>query len=162
MCSRRHIKSIWLEWALDYMFIGIDAFEHTVQYWKGGKHAFSYTTLAYAAAAGLEILRLPAAKTANKRIYMSPQEASQHQIVAELEKQQGVEYTSLPFEAESALAEAREIVAADHMSFATVPATVLLPEYQANFVTAGKLPLLERLNGVKLPELTVENVVTRN
>lgn len=119
--------------------------------------------MAYSAAAVLQILRLPAEQTANKRIYVSPFEASQHQIVAELEKQQGVKYTSVPFDADAALKMAKAKWKAERDVYAlytTIAAAVLLTEYKAGFVTAGKGPVLESMEGVELPKLTLEDVVS--
>ncbi|KAK5120688.1 hypothetical protein LTR85_006046 [Meristemomyces frigidus] len=154
--------SIWVEWALDAKFLGIDTVEHTVKYWRDGNHPFSSTTLPYAAAAALQILQLPVEQTANKRIFVSAFEASQRQVVAELEKQQGVEYTSIPYDADKTVEEAKAKWAAQqdiYAAYTTVTASIMLPEYGSNFDTSGKQPLLERMEGVALPRLTLESVL---
>ncbi|KAK6396413.1 hypothetical protein LTR65_009497 [Meristemomyces frigidus] len=154
--------SIWLEWALDAQFLGIDPIKHSVQYWRDGTHEFSCTTLPYSAAAALQVLQLPAEQTANKRIFVSAFEASQRQIVAELEKQQGVQYTAVPFDADKTVQEAKAKWDAEQdipAAYTTLVAAAVLPEYKANFETVGKQPLLQGMDGVTLPKLTLEGVV---
>ncbi|GAB1739847.1 hypothetical protein NU219Hw_g4781t1 [Hortaea werneckii] len=153
-------SSIWLDWALDTKFLGIDPEAHTVRYWRDGSAKWSATTLPYTAAAVVQILKNHRA-TANRRIFLSPFETSQREIVAELERQQGVKYDELPFDADA------EVAAAEHkwttendMSsvYVTIPAVVLLPEYGTAFQTRAKFPIAEAIEGVKLPPMSVAGV----
>ena len=151
--------SIWLEWALGYTFLGIDTVAHTAQYWNDGSHAFSNTTLPYSAQATLQILKHPELFQ-NQRVFLSGVEASQRQIVAELERQkQGEKYTDTQVNGEQIVrdAQAQWSSGDKNAAYTLVTAGILLPEYKANFATAGKKPILEEM--VDIPKLTLEEVV---
>ncbi|KAI7364209.1 hypothetical protein KC354_g5894 [Hortaea werneckii] len=154
-------SSVWLDWALDTKFLGVDPEAHTVTYWRNGFAQWSATTLLYTAEAVVQILRNRRA-TANKRIFLSPFETSQREIVAELERQQGVKYDVFPFDADAEVAAAkRKWTAEKDMSsiYVTIPAVVLLPEYGTAFQTAAKSPIAEEMESVKLPPMSVAEVV---
>ncbi|KAK5123525.1 hypothetical protein LTR85_002563 [Meristemomyces frigidus] len=154
--------SIWTDWALGMKFFDIDPVAHTARYWRNGTHAFSQTTLPYAAQAVIQVLKHPDA-TRNERVFLSAFEASQRDIVAELEKQQGMQYTvDESFDADKVVEEAKAkwLKEGDLSTLATtIRAAVMLPEYGTNFVSAGKKPILEQVEGVRLPTLTLESVV---
>ncbi|KAF7188358.1 Phenylcoumaran benzylic ether reductase Pyrc5 [Pseudocercospora fuligena] len=173
--------SIWLEWALPLNFLGmsciailfskitetnmttdIDPKAHTVAYWDNGTHKPAHTTLSYAAQGVLECLKHPK-ETKNKRIFMQAFAASQREIVAELEKQQGVKYTELsPIDGTIAVQNAHQSWEAslhkDQIArIQTVKAQILVKEYGTDFVEAGKKPLLETF--VDMPKVTLQDVV---
>lgn len=150
---------IWLDWALDTKFLGIDPVAHTVQYWEGGSHTPSHTTLAYAAQAVADVLKHPDLGV-NQRIFLSPFQASQREIVTELETQQGVEYTANHVEGHDDVEQAKVkwIRERDeNAAYILVSAGILLPEYRSDFETAGKQPILEKL--IEMRKLTLEDVV---
>ncbi|KAI6803291.1 hypothetical protein KC332_g15111 [Hortaea werneckii] len=154
-------SSIWLDWALDTKFLGIDPEAHTVRYWRDGSAKWSATTLPYTAAAVVQILRNRRA-TANKRVFLSPFETSQREVVAELERQQGVKYDVLPFDADAEVAGAKQKWSTEKdMSsiYVTIPAVVLLPEYGTAFQTAAKSPIAEKMESMKLPQISAVEVV---
>ncbi|KAI6802130.1 hypothetical protein KC367_g8196 [Hortaea werneckii] len=154
-------SSIWLDWALDTKFLGIDPETHTVRYWRDGSAKWSATTLPYTAAAVVQILRNPH-DTANKRIFLSPFETSQREVVAELERRQGVEYNVIPFDADEEVAAAKKkwITEKDMGSiYVTIPAAVLLAEYEAAFQIAAKSPIAEKMESLKLPQISAAEVV---
>ncbi|KAI7553410.1 hypothetical protein KC331_g1249 [Hortaea werneckii] len=89
------------------------------------------------------MLRDPRA-TANRRIFLSPFETSLREIVAELERQQGVKYEVLPFDAEAEVAAAKQKPTTEkdmNSIYVTIPAVVLLPEYGTAFQTAAKFAI---------------------
>ncbi|KAI6855392.1 hypothetical protein KC343_g3207 [Hortaea werneckii] len=154
-------SSIWLDWALDTKFLGIDPEAHTVRYWRDGSAKWSATTLPYTAAAVVQILRNPRA-TANRRVFLSPFETSQREVVAELERQQRVKYEVLPFDADAEVAAAKQKWSTEKdMSsiYVTIPAVVLLPEYGTAFQTTGKSPIAEKMESMKLPTISAAEVV---
>lgn len=132
-----------------------------MRYWRDGNAKWSATTLPYTAAAVVQILRNPRA-TANRRIFLSPFETSQREVVAELERQQGMRYDVLPFDADAEVAAAKQKWTSEKdMSgiYVTIPAVVLLPEYGTAFQTAAKFPIAEEMENMKLPPMSVAEVV---
>lgn len=104
-----------------------------------------------------------AEETKNKRVYLNPLRTSQREVVAELEKQQGVKYKELdPVVGTKAIAEAHEKWASSGQTdipavLTTVTAQILVEEYGTDFTKAGKGPILEDF--VKLPKITLPEVV---
>lgn len=115
-------------------------------------------SLPYAALAIVESLTHPEA-TRNLRIFISPFESSQREVVAELERLQGVKYI-VSHVSESIVEETHaRIAAGDESAIAlTITAAVLLPEYRADFKTSGKQPLAEDI--ADLPQLSLQDVLT--
>lgn len=155
-------KMLMLFRALEVKFLGIDPVEHTVAYWDGAYHAASHTTLSYAAQGVIECLKHPE-ETKNKRVFLEAFTASQREIVAELEKQQGVKYEELePVDGKKTVEDAHQRWEASGQTdndavITTVVAGILMPEYHADFVQSGKKPMLEDL--VQMPKVTLEDVV---
>ncbi|KAE8446661.1 hypothetical protein EG329_011704 [Mollisiaceae sp. DMI_Dod_QoI] len=151
---------IWLDWALDENFIDVDAKAHSVVYWDEGKHKPSMTTLPYAAQGVLQILKHPGT-FGNQRVFMEGFAASQKEIVAELEIQQGVKYSSTKVVGKDKAREAMAILEKGfdlNHALTTVKAGILVPEYKADFVASGKKPILEQVvEG--LPKITLTDVV---
>ena len=132
-----------------------------MRYWRDGSAKWSATTLPYTAAAVVQILRNPH-DTANKRIFLSPFETSQREVVAELERRQGVEYNVIPFDADEEVAAAKKkwITEKDMGSiYVTIPAAVLLAEYEAAFQIAAKSSIAEKMESLKLPQISAAEVV---
>ncbi|KAK4959020.1 hypothetical protein LTR10_003819 [Elasticomyces elasticus] len=149
--------SIWLDWALDNIFIGIDPFAHKIEYWQNGTHSPSMTTLAYAAQAVVASLKHPEA-TRNKRVFVSPFEVSQRKIVEVLEELQGVNYAVSHVPGHIIERTHVRIVGGDTNAVAvTIAAGVLLSEYRADFVSSGKTPLIESI--ADMPSLGVQEVL---
>ncbi|KAK4503959.1 hypothetical protein PRZ48_004874 [Zasmidium cellare] len=154
--------SIWLEWALDVVFIGIDPVKHTVAYWDNGTHTPTVSTLPYSALGVVESIK-HAEETKNKRIFLDPLKASQREVVAELERQQGVKYTELePVVGTKAIEEAHKKWADSGETdipavLTTVTAQILVEEYGTDFKKARKGPILEDF--VKMPKITLPEVV---
>jgi hypothetical protein len=144
---------------LDVGALDIDPVNHKADLWADGQHAFSSTPLAYCAAAVPQILKhLELFK--NKRVFVSPFEATQRQVIAELERQQGVKYSITAVNDQEEIQKAQEgweLRKDIPSAYRLVAAGVLLPEYKSGFATAGKEPLLERL--VEMPKITLEDVV---
>ena len=142
-------------------FLGIDPEHHTVKYWRDGASKWTATTLPYTAAAVIQILKNPEA-TANKRVFVEPFTTTQREVVAELEDIQGVKYEELPFDADAEVKKAKDKWLRDHditSIYVTIPAVVLLSEYEPAFGMAGKKPILEHMEKVTLPKLSVKQVV---
>ncbi|KAK5682607.1 hypothetical protein LTS10_005735 [Elasticomyces elasticus] len=149
--------SIWLDWALDNKFIGIDPFAHTVEYWQDGTHSPSMTTLAYAAQAVVASLKHPEA-TRNQRVFVSPFEVSQRNITEVLEELQGVKYDVSHIPGDIVERTHARIAGGDMNAVAvTIAAGVLLQEYHADFVSSGKTPLIETI--AAMPPLRVQEVL---
>ena len=115
------------------------------------------STLAYAAKATLEALKHPE-QTKNKRIFLSPFEASQSDVVARLEKLQGVKYSVATLPDDIVEQTHAKIKAGDEEAvYMTVTAGLFLEEYKSGSRTAGKSPIVEDF--VDLPKLTLKQVV---
>lgn len=155
-------RSLTVLRALDVNFIGIDAVNHTVAYWDNGTHTPTVSTLPCAALGVVESIK-HAEETKNKRVYLNPLRASQREVVAELEKQQGVKYKELePVVGTNAIGEAHKKWVASGKTdipaiFTTVAAQILVEEYGTDFTKAGKGPVLEDF--VKMPKITLPEVV---
>ncbi|KAM0719499.1 hypothetical protein Q7P37_003628 [Cladosporium fusiforme] len=154
-------SSIWLDWALDVNFLDIDPRAHTAQYWSDGTHRPSLTTRRYCAEATLQLLKNPHVAK-NQRIFLSPIEASQQQIVAALEKLQGVRYAisiadtdKIVQDAQGRWEDDQEVTAA----YRLVTAGVLLPKYKADFGTSGKIPILEQM--LEMPRLSLQDTLNQ-
>lgn len=120
---------------------------------------FSASTLPYCAQAVVRLFRHPEIAE-NQRVFLSPFEASQRQVVAELEKLQNVAYSNVDVDGSQVVRDAQAKWKGEkdmNAAFTLVKASILLPEYKAGFVSAGKHPVLEDLVG--LPKLSVEDVV---
>lgn len=73
-----------------------------------------------------------------------------------------MKYDVFPFDADAEVAAAkRKWTAEKDMSsiYITIPAVVLLPEYGTAFQTASKSPIAEEMESVKLPPMSVAEVV---
>ena len=150
---------IWLDWALDTKFLGIDPVGHTTQLWEDGTHEMSHTTLEYAAQAVIEMLKRPEIGV-NQHVFLSPFQASQRQIVGELERQQRAEYTSAAVDGAAIIGKAKRKWLEeqdDTAAYTLVSAGILLPEYSSDFRTAVKQPILEEL--VDMRKFTLNDVV---
>ncbi|KAK5171966.1 uncharacterized protein LTR77_003603 [Saxophila tyrrhenica] len=161
--------SIWLEWALETTFLGIDAKApynvgvsgngRKVDYWRDGTHAFSCTTLEYCGAALVALLKHPEVGI-NQRVFLSPFEASQREIIAELESQLNVEFATAHADdkkivqgAQTDWKQTKNVFSA----YQLVSAGILLPEYKSGFESSGKAPILEHL--LEMPKLTLKGIV---
>lgn len=156
-------ESLWVVYrtgrSLDEVFIGIDPTSHSAQYWCNGTHTPSHTTLPYVAQAVLQILKHPDFFQ-NQRVFLSPFQASQREIVARLEKEQGVKYLANEDDSAKAVEDAKFKWRTEHdptVVGTLVSAGVLLPGFGADFVTSKKSPILEEL--VEMPKLTLEEVI---
>jgi hypothetical protein len=152
-------SGLWLDWGLDSKFIDIDSDAHSVIYWDNGTQAPSMTTLPYTAQGVIQVLK-HSENFKNKRVFMEAFAASQKDIVAELEKQQGVKYTSTTINGVERTKKAMDTLAKEfdlNEAFATVKSELWVPEYKADFVAAGKHPILE--HSVSLPKITLQDVV---
>lgn len=140
-------------------FLGIDPNNHKVDYWRGGTHAPSHATLPYAAQATLQILNHPDIGK-NQRIFLSPFQASQREIVAELEKVQGVKYQVADADDDQIVQDATAKWKTEgdvQAAYTLVAADILLPGHGSDFPTAKKTPILE--NVVSMPKLTLQDVI---
>ncbi|CZR54742.1 uncharacterized protein PAC_04626 [Phialocephala subalpina] len=150
---------LWLDWALDVKFVDIDPEAHSVVYWDEGTQAPSMTTLPYSAQGVLQVLKHPD-QFNNQRVFLEGFAASQKDVVAELEKQQGVKYTSTAIDGKAKVKEAMGILDKGfdlQAAFDTVKAELWRPEYKADFVASGKEPILERV--VDMPKISLKDVV---
>nr|OQO25329.1 hypothetical protein B0A51_06691 [Rachicladosporium sp. CCFEE 5018] len=129
---------MWLDWALDpsIAFIGINIAQHTVDYWAQGSHKLSFSTLPTSAQGYRHILKHPA-ESENKIAPIRNFEVAQAEIVAVLEKIQGVKYSVTYIDHEQLISGARakwdavkDILAALKL----VCAGFLLPGYGSNLV----------------------------
>lgn len=140
-------------------FTGIDIAAHTVSYWtKDGTHTPSWTTLPFAAQGVVQALKHPD-ETENTIVFVHAFEASQQQIVAELERQQSVKYEASDLDAEAVMEESKakwEGQGDVGAAYMLVQGAFLLPEYGTDFVKSGK-----KLGDgfMELPKLTLEEVV---
>jgi len=150
---------IWLDWGLEVKFLDIDPEAHTATYWDEGKQAPSMTTLPYAAQGVIQLLRNPQLFK-NQRVFMQAFAASQSDIVAELEKLQGIKYKVVTIngpekvrQSHATLANGFDLTA----TLDTIRAELFIAEYKADFVAAGKSPILEEV--IEMPKLTMQDIV---
>lgn len=140
-------------------FTGIDVAAHTVAYWThGDTHTPSWSTLSFAAQGVVEAVKHPR-ETENKVIFVRAFEASQQQIVRELEKQQKVQYKATEVDAQAVMKEAKAQLVNDKddaAAYTLVQAAFLLPEFGTDFVKAKKDIADEYMT---LPTISLEEVV---
>ena len=151
----------WLDWGLGMGFMGVDPKAHTVAYWDEGTRAFTCVTMAYAAHGVAEILKGPEVFR-NGHVFMQAFAASQRDVVAELEKQQGVKYEATTVDMgkrlDDAVEELKKGEGANPMAqFVGIQAVAALPRFHGNFVKSGMRPMLE--DHVEMPKVTLEEVV---
>lgn len=150
---------IWLDWVLEIKFGDIDPENHSATYWDEGKQAPSWTTLPYAAQGVLAVLKRHE-DFQNQRVFMEAFAASQKDIVAELEKQEGVKYTTSSVKGAEKVKEAHATLAQGFdmgAAFTTVKAEIWVADYKADFKASGKKPILEEY--AELPKITLQEVV---
>ena len=110
----------------------------------------------------IECLKHPE-ETKNRRVFLEAFTASQQDIVAELEQQQGVKYSELePVDGTKTVTDAHKRWEASGQTdvdaaITTVVAEILMEEYHADFVRSGKKPMLEDF--VQMPKVTLQDVV---
>lgn len=151
----------WLDWGLGTAFLGIDARKHTVEYWDEGANAFTCTTMAYVAEGVVQILKDPRLFR-NRHVFLHAFAASQWDIVAELERQQGVKYEATSVDMggrlDGALEELKKGEGANPMAqFVGIQAVATLPGFHGDFVRAGMQPILA--DHGEMPRVTLEDVV---
>jgi uncharacterized protein YbjT (DUF2867 family) len=100
---------LWLDWCINLVpvFGGFDAKAHRVHLWDGGEHRLSFTTLPWVAEAIAQILRNPDS-TKNKIFPVRAFEASQKEVVAALEREQGVKYEVVPVDGQQMIADGKK------------------------------------------------------
>jgi hypothetical protein len=141
-------------------FSGIDVAAKTVAYWTtDGSHTLSWSTLPYAAQGIVQALKHPK-ETENRTVFIRAFEASQKQVVEELERQQGVKYAASIVDTEAIVQDSKTRLEADEgdlgAAFAGVQITFLLPGYGTDFVKAGKYLVN---NFTEMPILTLEEAI---
>lgn len=139
-------------------FTGIDITNHTVGYWtQGATFTPSWSTLPFAAQGVVQALKYPE-QTKNTVVFVRAFEASQQQIVAELERQQGAKYSATDVDANAIIKEAKARLDGGDASaaFTLVQAAFLTPDFGADFVGSKKNVGNAYM---ELPELTLEKVI---
>jgi hypothetical protein len=135
----------------------VDAKAHKVHYLDDGSHMGSFTTLPWAAEATAQILRNPELAK-NKLVAVRAFETSQREVVAALEKVQGVKYEINQADAMEYIEENQRRFDTGDMSAlgALIRAGILSPGYGSNFVEGTIEVVSDKLD---LPKLTLEEVV---
>jgi hypothetical protein len=141
-------------------FTGIDVAAKTVAYWTtDDSYTLSWSTLPFAAQGIVQALKHPK-ETENRVIFIRAFEASQRQVVEELERQQGAKYDATIVDTEAIVQDSKARLEADRgnldAAFAGVQIAFLLPGYGTDFVKAGKYLVN---NFAEMPELTLEEAV---
>jgi hypothetical protein len=141
-------------------FTGIDVAAKTVAYWtKDDSHTLSWSTLPYAAQGIVQALKHPK-ETENRPVFIRAFEASQRQIVEELERQQGAKYATSIVDTEAIVQDSKTRLEADGgdlgAAFAGVQIAFLLPGYGTDFVKAGKYLVNDF---TEMPKLTLEEAI---
>ncbi|RMY11648.1 hypothetical protein D0868_03024, partial [Hortaea werneckii] len=96
------------------------------------------------------------------RNFLSSFETLQREIVAELERRQGVKYDALPFDADAEVTAAKQKWTAEedmNSTYVTVLAVVLLPEHGTAFQAAAKPPIMEKMDSITSLLMSVATVV---
>jgi hypothetical protein len=141
-------------------FTGIDVGAKTVAYWTADdSHTLSWSTLPYAAQGIVQALKHPT-ETENRPIFIRAFEASQRQVVEELERQQGAKYATSIVDTEAIVRDSKTRLEADagdlEAAFAGVQVAFLLPGYGSDFVKAGKYLVNDF---AEMPKLTLEEAI---
>jgi hypothetical protein len=142
-------------------FTGIDVAAKTAAYWTpDDSHTLSWSTLPYAAEGIVRALKHPA-ETENRPVFIRAFEASQRQVVEELERQQGgAKYATSIVDTEAIVRDSKTRLEADagdlQAAFAGVQVAFLLPGYGTDFVKAGKYLVNDF---AEMPELTLEEAI---
>jgi uncharacterized protein YbjT (DUF2867 family) len=151
---------LWLDWCINLVpgFAGFDAKTHTARLWDGGEHRLSFTTLPWVGEAIAQILRNPEL-TKNKIFPVRAFEASQKEIVAVLEREQGVKY-------EVTLVDGQKMIDEGKKKWEAGDASGIMQCIQAGFLLKGFGSNLQEELVVKvgsdeldLPKLTLEQTV---
>lgn len=121
-------------------FADINIKTHTARLWQRGTHKLSWSTLPWSAAGIAQILLSPAA-TANKVVPLHGLSASQNDIVAALERLQGVKYEISHFEPTdevvSAAQKSWEVNKDTESALRLVKAGFFLDGYGSDFLAEG-------------------------
>lgn len=153
---------MWLDWSLDpnIAFLGMNPKTKSATLYDQGQHTLSFTTLPWAALAIVKMLELDPQKTANRVFPVRAFETSQKQIVAELEKQQGVTWKNEELDVASHIKEQKEKLAGGDKNaiYALIAVGFLTKGYGSDLVGEGIVPVgSDELEG--LPEITLVSVV---
>jgi hypothetical protein len=141
-------------------FTGIDVAAKTVAYWTtDDPHTLSWSTLPFAAQGIVQALKHPK-ETENRVIFVRAFEASQRQVVEELERQQGAKYATSIVDTEAIVQDSKARLEADRgnldAAFAGVQIAFLLPGYGTDFVRARKY-LVNSF--AEMPKLALEEAI---
>jgi hypothetical protein len=141
-------------------FTGIDVGAKTVAYWTADdSHTLSWSTLPYAAQGIVQALKHPT-ETENRPVFIRAFEASQRQVVEELERQQGAKYATSIVDTEAIVRDSKTRLEADagdlEAAFAGVQVAFLLPGYGSDFVKTGKYLVNDF---AEMPKLTLEEAI---
>ncbi|KAH9888162.1 NmrA-like family protein [Xylariomycetidae sp. FL2044] len=121
-------------------FLGIDIKEHKGTVIDDGNHKFSTTTRANVGKAVLGVLRNPDV-TENKYVYVSSFEVSFNEIIAALEKAQGLKYSLLHTTTEDVTAAGKDAMASGNIMAAAklLLVATMNPGYGNNFTEEVEL-----------------------
>jgi hypothetical protein len=142
-------------------FTGIDIAAKTAAYWtpEDDSHTLSWSTLPFAAQGIIRALKHPK-DTENKTVFIRAFEASQRQVVEELERQQGAKYATSIVDTEAIVQDSKTRLEADAgdlgAAFAGVQTAFLLPGYGTDFVKARKYLVNDF---AEMPKLTLEEAI---
>lgn len=139
-------------------FAGIDAAAHKAQFWDDGNRRLSFTNLPWAAEAITQILQNPEL-TKNKVFPVRAFEASQREVVAALEQEQGVKYQITQVEGQKWIEDHRKkLESGDNSAIGPlIQAGFFVPGFGSNLVEEA---IVEVGNDkLDLPKLTLERVV---
>ncbi|KAI0381697.1 NmrA-like family protein [Hypomontagnella monticulosa] len=100
---------LWLKWVFSHDWVGAHVRERKFVFWDDGEGYFSCTTEENTAAGMIKALRMPE-ETKNKNIFLSDFAITQKQLLAAIEKAQGVKYTTETINSEAFIKEKKEAV----------------------------------------------------
>ncbi|KAI1406845.1 NmrA-like family protein [Hypoxylon sp. FL1857] len=99
----------WIRWAMANDFVGMHVRERKFTFWDDGDRYFSCTTEENTAAALVRALKKPE-ETKNKCLFLSDFAITQKQLLAAIERVQGVKYETETINGENFIKEKREAV----------------------------------------------------
>jgi hypothetical protein len=151
---------LWLDWCINLVpvFGGFDAKAHKAHLWDEGEHRLSFTTLPWVAEAIAQILRNPEL-TKNKIFPVSAFEASQKEVVAVLEREQGVKYEVISVDGQKMIADGKKKLEAGDSSgiMQCIQAGFLLKGFGSNL--QEELVVKVGSDKLDLPKLSLEQAV---
>ncbi|KAI1447289.1 hypothetical protein F5Y02DRAFT_42550 [Annulohypoxylon stygium] len=149
---------MWLKWGMGHDFVGMHVRERRFVFWDDGEGYFSCTTEENTAMALVRALMRPE-ETKNRALFLSDFSINQKQLLAAIEKVQGVKYTTESIDGEAFIKEKQEAVRnGDYLAtFALIETGFAMGKFGGHLEKEPGEIMNEKLG---LPKHSLEEVVT--